>query len=612
MTSFLSIEAYSPILVFFLGFLTYFGFAGTGLALFRLFNIRFPLPWRWIAALLLGIQAGSLMVQVAGMAGMASHRVLVSVWLFMLIAGIMSLVSDRDLRKNIRFRMPRGLSLIIAIPVLIAILINLLAAVAPSTKIDELYYHMLLPSRIVNDQGLVFYRYPIESAALPQMIYQISLTPLHSLGFPDAGNVVSLGLNLTFMVFGWQLIKRQSGSATWAWLWIAPLCIGMYPVIWQVTGGAFAMGDLATAAAVLAMFLRADLMKKLPAPHYYLLISVFILGSVSSKITLLPLGFLILLISGLLIFRDTFLKKERIKILWFISIPWLIFYLPVILYTWQASGSPFGPFLAGIWGTPSAYAPDEAHRQLQYMKEVNIPTFRGAMKATLMDYSPLLWIGVLLIFSGKTISSGQKRMILLLLGLQIVVVLGFLYADMRFFGGLVQGIVLLFAITASVTVRKKLAGSYQKILAITLVLLIPWLTVQIYYSTIFWGVVTGIQPKTEFYRTKTSFYEDYRRLHQIMPKDAVFLLNGPLRFNAVYAPRPVYFSEADIPAGKQVFLMIIEGNLNPGDSFGSYTIGNLCYENRQAIAEVFRTPGIPPKVRPLKVFSLFHFKHHRI
>jgi hypothetical protein len=75
-----------------------------------------------------------------------------------------------------------------------------LLAAAPSTKHDELYDHMLLPSRIVVDGALHFYLQPWLSATLQQMEYQMAATPLYAMGYPDASNVVSwcIGLMLAW------------------------------------------------------------------------------------------------------------------------------------------------------------------------------------------------------------------------------------------------------------------------------------------------------------------------------------------------------------------------------------------------------------------------------
>src|SRR5207253_6660696 len=88
-----------------------------------------------------------------------------------------------------------------------AVLMNALIALAPSTTIDELYYHMLMPSRIVADGALRFYREPFLSAIWPQMVYQISAAPTHAMGFPDSSNIVCWALSATLFWFAWRIIR---------------------------------------------------------------------------------------------------------------------------------------------------------------------------------------------------------------------------------------------------------------------------------------------------------------------------------------------------------------------------------------------------------------------
>jgi hypothetical protein len=116
-----------------------------------------------------------------------------------------------------------------------AIVTNLLVALAPSTKIDELYYHMLVPSRIISDGTLRFYRQPWEGAIWPDMLYQISATPAHAMGFPDATNVVSWGLSATLLWFAWRII-RPTKPAPWAALWTASFASGCTPLYGMVQG----------------------------------------------------------------------------------------------------------------------------------------------------------------------------------------------------------------------------------------------------------------------------------------------------------------------------------------------------------------------------------------
>ena len=80
MTSFLAIERYSPVLVLLIGISTFLGLLGLGLTLLRLLRLWLPAPWRQVTAVLLGIQALSLTVQVAGMAGHSSRFVLSVIW----------------------------------------------------------------------------------------------------------------------------------------------------------------------------------------------------------------------------------------------------------------------------------------------------------------------------------------------------------------------------------------------------------------------------------------------------------------------------------------------------------------------------------------------------
>ncbi|MEZ4901443.1 MAG: hypothetical protein R2822_06620 [Spirosomataceae bacterium] len=72
-------------------------------------------------------------------------------------------------------------------------------AILPSTKIDELFYHQLVSERIVTDGGLIFYRQPWEAAMPPHLIYNFSYLPLVYWGFPNAANVVSLGIFGAFL-----------------------------------------------------------------------------------------------------------------------------------------------------------------------------------------------------------------------------------------------------------------------------------------------------------------------------------------------------------------------------------------------------------------------------
>ena len=70
LTSFLAIEHYSPVLVLITGLSTLLGLWGVGTGLLLCLRLRFPPPWNHVTAMLLGIQALSIAVQIAGMISM--------------------------------------------------------------------------------------------------------------------------------------------------------------------------------------------------------------------------------------------------------------------------------------------------------------------------------------------------------------------------------------------------------------------------------------------------------------------------------------------------------------------------------------------------------------
>jgi hypothetical protein len=70
--------------------------------------------------------------------------------------------------------------------------------------------------------------------------------------------------------------------------------VGIYPAVWQVTGGADAMGDLAIAAAVIAFCGREWLLPDLPKPAYAALVLILLLSASPSKVSSLPIGGLLL------------------------------------------------------------------------------------------------------------------------------------------------------------------------------------------------------------------------------------------------------------------------------------------------------------------------------
>lgn len=72
MTSFTNANAYSPLLVLLFGLATFTGCMGLGHLLLRLLRVNLPAPFVWIVSVILGIQTGSIAVQLIAMAQLAT------------------------------------------------------------------------------------------------------------------------------------------------------------------------------------------------------------------------------------------------------------------------------------------------------------------------------------------------------------------------------------------------------------------------------------------------------------------------------------------------------------------------------------------------------------
>ncbi len=326
------------------------------------------------------------------MAEIASRPILKTIWLVLVTLGAVMLVARTRVRPTaVSFSKSDRWAILLFVIVGTAIAADLLIAIAPSTKIDELYYHMLIPSRIVFDGALHLYREPWEAAILPDVVFQISSTPAHAVGYPDAANVVSWAISITLLWFAWRIIRAEGKPVAWCGLWVASLCVGIYPAVWQVTGGAHAMGDLALSAALIAFCTRENLLASLPPSAYAVMLSIFALSAATSKISLLPLCTAILCLGIFPLLRSSEARVRR-NILAAVVIPWIIFFFPIALWTWAQSGSPFGPVLSEIFGPP--ISPNNWTEDIQSTREAGQLPLLTVIPDVLPSYSPLVWVGV--------------------------------------------------------------------------------------------------------------------------------------------------------------------------------------------------------------------------
>jgi hypothetical protein len=551
---------------------------------------------------LLGIQALSLVVQIVGMAEIASRPILSAIWWILVVLGAATLAFRARMWPAISFSRCEGWALLPLAIVGTAIAADLLAAIAPSTKIDELYYHMLVPSRIVSDGALRFYLAPWEAAMWPHMVFQISAAPVHAIGYPDATNIVSWAMSVTLIWFAWCVIRANGKPIIWTAFWIGGLCVGLYPPVWQVTGGAHAMGDLSMAAAIVAFCSRDDLLRQLRSPAYSCLISVLLVSAATTKITLLPLSSLILCVATWELFQSSG-PRVACQVGLAIAVPWLVFFCPIAIWTWAQSGSPFGPVLAGVMGI-SIYPVGYVEEVFQATRELG--HFPRLFVYTAVDYSPLVWLGVIGVLFGTCLPKHTRMALGFFLLFQCMLIYWLMPYHARYLGGLHFGLLIAFACYADRNIEGRLASA-RVIAAASVIFLLPWLGLQAYYAKPFFLVSLG-REKSAFYERYVPFYVDYLRLDRILSKNAVVLAD--FRLGSVYVPRPVFFHSADLPRGKPVvWFAAPETIAAAGATFAGYKIDSVVYENTRAVTRTYRTPGRSPSIGPLQVVRLEDYRH---
>ena len=621
---------HSPPLVLLCGLATFVSLVGVGTGLLRLFGIRLPSPWHVIAGALLGIQVNGLLVFAAGAGGFASKPVLISIWVALLAGGIpCAVLFARGLIPE-GASPPRGWA---TLPVALAacgLVLGLLVAMAPSTRHDELFYHMLVPRRIVEDGALVVYRLPWQAAILFHLTYQMGQAPLHALGLPDAANVMSWCLALTEIWFFWFVLVRHTKSMTWAYLWAPALAVGMYPIVLGVCSGPHAMGDLAIMAAFVALAARTDVERDVPRRDYLVMMSLFALAMVSAKAIYVPLAVAMMAWALVVSLREEASRSRSIAAVAIASVPWLVFLAPVLAWTWWASGAPFGPLGAGLFGETVfsgwiAYA-IESSRAFGRAGAAHV------LKYLAMYHCPLVWAGLGMFMvpslrsrerldydratpseppnlplgpaDGEAGSRRSRRTVVTerlaaggLVTLQAALVLFYLWHEARYLGGLPFGMALVFAIYVPESARQVARKPWPPLLVSLVV--VPWLAVQGWYALQFVPVATGFESREAFCRGKVALYRDFEELGRALPPDAGLYFAGRAD-SAAYAPRPVYFHPADAPPGKRLFLM----HMGDTEAPEGFSLGRTVYENPGAVLGAFRTPLRPTSIGALRVVEL--------
>jgi hypothetical protein len=351
------------------------------------------------------------------------------------------------------------------------------------------------------------------------MLFQISSAPAHAVGYPDAPNVVSWGISITLLWFAWRVIRAQRKSIAWCAVWVGSLCVGTYPAVCQVIGGAHAVGNLAMAAALIAFCTLESLLTSVSPPADAAMFSIMLLSAVTSKISLLPSCVIILCFGILPLLRVSEAPVCR-NIVGAAAIPWIVLFFPIVLWTWAQSGSPFGPILSGLTASPNF--PNDWSVDIRSTREVNQVPLLMVLPNVLPSYSPLVWMGVIGTIFFSSLPKLTRATLCLLLVLQCALIYWLLPYDPRFLGRLHFGLLIAFAAVVTPHILERLS-SVRSLLLSSVLLLLPWLAMQIYYARQFFPVSLGLE-KHRFYERYVAFNNDYIQLNQLLSNDTVILV----------------------------------------------------------------------------------------
>lgn len=580
------------ILILSAGLLTAASQIGIGVRLLRWLRVSPPKVWEIPVGFLVGLQATALAVELLASARVGTHA-FAALWIGETIVGAILFAREAEIpHGRLWAAAPRACRALLAVAGA-ALAINLLIALAPSTKIDEIYYHMLLPQRIAAGGEVRFYLEPWDAAILPQMTYQIAATPLHALKLGDAMNVVSWTLGLLLVFFPVKLLSSERRLTLGGCLISAGIAVGMYSAVQFVTGGSHAETDLAIVLCTIASCRASRLSAECGPRAFAVMISLTALAAASGKISALPLA-VALMFWGLYRGLAPHEARERLRSVSLAVVPWIVFYLPIVAWTYVHSGAPFGPIYS--WYFPnSIYDSGTTKQFFESIRQVNHLPLREFLSAAIVQFSPLIWIAALAMLVSRQIERIDRIAMAILLALQCALVALRLPTQVRFLSGFQFGLAIVFAVQAQTNWAR--FTRRNAIAAVSIVFLAPWLLMQAYYARPFVAVTTGIEPRTRFLEQYVAFYDDFAKLDQLLPQKSTLLIRG-FRAGSFYAPRNAFQDLEDLPLNRAAYSLGPDCSDHARFSIHGRTeevaLGAPVFVDSMAVIKTYRTPGKAP------------------
>ena len=566
---------FHPILTTLFGVISYLSILAIGRIEIKFLKLSITKIWDLSARIILGIFTLSLFNQVLGYFQINTSQSYICLMIILSILSVWEFLNI-DL-KNINLS-KKDIVPLSLLSIIFSIRFTL--SIIPSSKIDELTYHMFTPLRIVSDQALIYYQFPWPASIWPHMHYQIAGAPFYAIGYPDSLNLLSLAIFSAFIFTIYLLIKNNTNNSNLA-LWACVLvATGLHGTVDITTNSSNA---LLIVGSSLSLIILSDSSKFMPTEDlrsFSIYFGLLFLATIGSKVSMIPISFLMIFIF-IKVICDYWSSKELLRSFSYFIIPLLIFYFPLLIYTWIESGSPFGAFLNSFFtGQEPIYDPFIEYRDGKI-------GYRGNFKEILFflftKWSPLVWIAWIFV-PLKRGNLNSKFILSSIFIVQFFVIWAFLPNRPRHFGGLQYVALILVFIEIIPHIYSKFKNFF---IPLFLLSSLPWLFLDIYYALPL--VSKAITSPEKFKNDYIPFFNDFKEIDRIIEDNAQLLVIGT-RLNHFHSPRKVYNNKVDIKKRNLPTYLFLVGEQNL-KILKDFTLENKIYENPYAKRFCYRTPG---------------------
>lgn len=439
--------------------------------------------------------------------------------------------------------------------ILIICLTHFLKSISPESRSDELGYHFLIIQRIIEDNQLKFYPLPWEAAINFQFYWHYNNIINFLFNLPESSKVISFYFNLSSLALIYKFLYIRTSSIFLSFSTVLLIITGGYSLMFLNTFGPHSI--LIFSCTLLYIFSFEYLRGK---ENSTLLISIIATVVLSSKATTILI--VLLIFSYIFLFyRIKFFKNTLI----FALIP-LIFFLPILLWTFIHSGSPFGSATEFLYF--NKFQTNEIIRTTLAGRAFNDFNYYRII-FDFYYFNPIILIMALTGFF--VLKNKVEVFFYAIFCIQIIFWLLYLPKEQRHLNYM-QVFIFLIIITNiyNALVDRKL---YKKLFNFFLFLsVIPWLAMNIWVSQIFIFNFFNKVSLDNFLTNYTGLYMSYKKLDTILPEESELYLGRLLNddFQITYHARaPFYYSSRKI--------LFSENELIKSDTENKYFI--LLYSN---------------------------------